>query len=128
MNISESLANFEGKLLEKKVQKKDSFNKNNPLYESLVSKLSSADTRNCKTALEITNKYENILKECLQNFYPDRHWTDITNCNIRTELMENNNDIEATSRKIVESLKVRTKTGTSSKKPTGVLAKNMSKN
>jgi hypothetical protein len=45
--------------------------------------------------------YEHALIEGINNIYPDKHWSDVTNCNIQQTLLENNNDVEKTITKIL---------------------------
>ena len=125
MIISEHLNNFEQGLMSNK-KTEDTFDTSHPVYRDLVERVGKVDTRLCKTNLEKTSLYENALKEALQNEYPDKHWSEVTGCNIRTTLLESGNDIDKTARKIVESFKVQEKKP-AVKKTTGVLAENMKK-
>jgi len=125
MIISEHLNNFEQGLVNTK-KTKDTFDTSHPIYVSLVEKANKVDTKLCKTNLEKTSLYENALKEALQNEYPDKHWSELTDCDIRTTLLESGNDIDKTARKIVESFKVQEKKP-AVKKTTGILAENMKK-
>lgn len=125
MIISEHLNNFEQGLMSNK-KTEDTFDTSHPVYRDLVERVGKVDTRLCKTNLEKTSLYENALKEALQNEYPDKHWSEVTGCDIRTTLLESGNDIDKTARKIVESFKVKEKKP-AVKKTTGVLAENMRK-
>ena len=125
MIISEHLNNFEQGLMSNK-KTEDTFDTSNPVYRDLVERVGKVDTKLCKTNLEKTSLYENALKEALQNEYPDKHWSEVTGCDIRTTLLESGNDIDKTARKIVESFKVQEKKP-AVKKTTGILAENMKK-
>lgn len=125
MILSEHLNNFEqGLINEKKTE--DNFDKSNPVYMSLLEKADKVDTKLCKTSLDKTALYESALKEALNNEFPDKHWSEITDCDIRATLLESGNDLDKTARRIVESLKVKQEKETV-KKETGALKENMRK-
>ena len=125
MILSEHLNNFEQGLINEK-KTTDNFDKSNPVYMSLLEKADKVDIKLCKTSLDKTALYESALKEALNNEFPDKHWSEITDCDIRTTLLESGNDLDKTARKIVESFKVQEKKP-AVKKTTGVLAENMRK-
>lgn len=125
MILSEHLNNFEQGLINEK-KTTDNFDKSNPVYKSLVEHTGKVNTKLCKTSLDKTALYEFALKEALHNEFPDKHWSEITGCDIRATLLESGNDIDKTARRIVESLKVKQEKETV-KKETGALKENMRK-
>lgn len=71
------------------------------LKESLIRKVSQVNTSSCKNSFEITKAYERALQEGINNVYPDNHWSDITNCDIMSTLLESNNDTNKTIDRIL---------------------------
>jgi len=104
MKLSESLNNFEKQFYnftDEEAQEELSSEQKN-LKEYLLSKVSQLNLRNCKTKNSISSAYEKALQEGIENLYPDKHWSQITNCNIYRALFETNNNVENTVNRIVK--------------------------
>lgn len=69
------------------------------LKEELLRKTNQVGPQ--KSNYDLTNAYERALREGIENLYPDNSWTQITKCDIRTTLLENCNNVNATIDKIL---------------------------
>lgn len=100
MKLIESLREIENSFTTvKKVSKKEITK--TELSESLFKAANQVDKRNYRTAFDLTNGYQKALEEAIEKINPDKRWFEVTNCDIRTTLLENHNNIEATIRRIL---------------------------
>ena len=56
----------------------------------LKSKLNEALTKVSKRENPRLMDYESALKNVIEDFYPDRYWWEVTQCDIHTELFKGN--------------------------------------
>ena len=101
--LTESISNL---LKEHKEENKPTRVVNARLEKVLKESIKNLDTRNLKSEMSKASCYERALKECLEGQFPDKHWTDITSCNIYSALINSNNDTDAVIHQILVESKV----------------------